>query len=164
MRPAYRVRQFGSHLLARVAPDERATAHAALPPAAATVFDQMPVADQRHALDVVARLRQAGETDADLLAAALLHDAGKGNRVRLWHRVTVVLVGTVAPARLDALGSSDPSSWRYGFHVQRHHERLSAEAATAAGCGPRVAALIAGTSEGPDAQLAAALEAADAAS
>jgi hypothetical protein len=164
MRPAYRARQFRDHLLARVAPDERAAAHDALPPAAAAVFDRMPVADQRHALDVVARLRAAGQTDPDLLAAALLHDAGKGDRVRLWHRVATVLVAAVAPSRLDGLGSPDPGSWRYGFHVQRHHEHLSAEAALGAGCGPRVAAFIAGTPDPPDAQLAAALEAADAAS
>jgi hypothetical protein len=164
MRPAYRVRQFRSHLFARVADEERAAAHAALPGGAAAVFDAMPVADQRHALDVVARLRQAGQTDPDLVAAALLHDAGKGDRVRLWHRVVVVLVGALVPSRLDALGSPDPGSWRHGFHVQRHHERLSADAALAAGCGRRVAALIAGTPDGPDAQLAAALEAADAAS
>ena len=164
MRPAYRVRQFRDHLLARVGPDERAAAHAALPPRAAAVFDRMPVADQRHALDVVARLRVVGQTDPDLVAAALLHDAGKGDRVRLWHRVATVLVAAVAPSRLDRLGSADPGSWRYGFHVQRHHEQLSAEAALAAGCSPRVAALIAGTPEAPDAQLAAALAAADAAS
>jgi hypothetical protein len=164
MRPAYRIRQFRDHVLARVDPDERAAAHAALLPRAAAVFDRMPVADQRHALDVVARLRAVGQTDPDLVAAALLHDAGKGDRVRLWHRVATVLVAAVAPSRLDRLGSADPGSWRYAFHVQRHHEQLSAQAALAAGCSRRVAALIAGTPDAPDAQLAAALEAADAAS
>jgi hypothetical protein len=164
VRPAYRVRQFRDHLVARVSDAERAGAHGLLPGDAAAVFDGMPVADQRHALDVVARLRVAGQTDPDLLVAALLHDAGKGDRVRLWHRVATVLVGALAPARLDSLGSPDPGSWRYGFHVQRHHEALSARAATEAGCGPRVAAFIAGTPAGADAQLAAALRAADAAS
>lgn len=164
MRPAYRVRQFGTHLFARVSAEERAVAHALLPRAAAEVFDRMPVADQRHALDVLARLRASGQTDRDLLAAALLHDTGKGSRVRLWHRVVAVLVGSVAPSRLEGLGSSDPTSWRYPFHLQRHHEALSAEAALAAGCGPRVAAFIVGTADGTDAQLMAALAAADAAS
>jgi hypothetical protein len=164
MRPGYRVRQFRAHLRARVSPDERAAAHAALPPGGATAFDAMPVADQRHAVDVWTRLRAAGHTDADLLAAALLHDAGKGRRIRLWHRVTTVLVEAVAPSRLEGLGSPDPGSWRYPFHLQRHHEALSARAALDAGCGPRVAAFIAGTADEPDAQLAAALQAADAAS
>jgi hypothetical protein len=164
MRPGYRVRQFRDHLLARVGPEERAAAHAALPPGAAALFDAMPVADQRHAIDVWSRLRSAGEADPDLMAAALLHDAGKGRRIRLWHRVVAVLLETVAPARLDQLGSPDRGSWRYPFYLHRHHEALSARAALDAGCGPRVAAFIAGTVEDPDAQLAAALRAADAAS
>jgi hypothetical protein len=164
VRPAHRVRQFRNHLLARVDPGETAAAHDLLPGRAVAVFDGMPVADRRHALDVVARLQAEGQSDPDLLAAALLHDAGKGHRVRLWHRVAVVLVGAVAPSRLDRLGSADPASWRYPFHLQRHHEQLSAQAALDAGCGPRVAAFIAGTSDGADARLAAALQAADAAS
>ncbi len=164
MRPAYRVRQFRDHLLARVSDGERAAAHALLPAAGAAVFDTMSVADQRHALDVMERLRRGGLTDGDLLAAALLHDAGKGRRIRLWHRVVAVLVEAVAPARLEGLGSPDPTSWRHPFYVQRQHVALSAQAALSAGCGPRVAAFIAGTPEPPDAQLAAALQAADAAS
>lgn len=164
MRPVYRARQFGSHLFARVSTDERKAAHDLLPPRAAIVFDRMPVADQRHALDVVARLRASGQTDRDLLAAALLHDVGKGARVRLWHRVVAVLVEAFAPSRLARLGSNDPTSWRYPFHLQRHHEALSADAALAAGCGPRVASFIMGTADGTDAQLMAALAAADGAS
>jgi hypothetical protein len=164
MRPAYRVRQFRDHLVARVSADERAAARAALPSGAGPLFDAMPVADQRHALDVWGRLRAAGQTDPDLLAAALLHDAGKGRRIRLWHRVTTVLVEALAPSRLEGLGSADPRSWRHPFYLQLHHEALSAQAARDAGCGPRVAAFIAGTVDERDAQLAAALRAADAAS
>jgi hypothetical protein len=164
MRPAYRVRQFRDHVLARVFAEERAAAHAALPPTAVGVFDAMPVADQRHAIDVFSRLRAGGQTDPDLLAAALLHDAGKGERIGLWHRVVTVLVEAFAPSRLERLGSTDPESWRYPFHLQLHHEALSAQAALEAGCGHRVAAFIAGTADERDAQLAAALRAADAAS
>jgi hypothetical protein len=164
MRPAYRARQFGTHLFARVSADERASAHELLPSAAAVVFDAMPVADQRHAFDVLTRLQVSGYTDRDLLAAALLHDAGKGSRVRLWHRVLVVLVEAIVPSRMDDLGSSDTTSWRYPFYLHRHHEELSAKAAVAAGCGLRVAAFIVGAADGSDAQLMAALAAADAAS
>jgi hypothetical protein len=165
MGSAYRVRQFRDHLFARVSPDERADAHALLPTGAAgRIFDVMPRADQRHALEVVVRLRSSGQTDPDLLAAALLHDAGKGRRVRLWHRVVAVLVEALAPSRMDGLGSSNPDSWRHPFYLHRHHEALSARAALEAGCGPRVAAFIVGVPEGPDAQLAAALRAADGAS
>ena len=164
MRPGYRVRQFRDHLRARVSDAERNAAHAHLPDGAAALFDAMPVADQRHALDVAARLERGGLEDADLLAAALLHDAGKGPQLRLWHRVTVVLVEFAAPRRLEAMASPDPGSWRHPFYRQVHHAQLSAEAAVAAGCSPRVAAFITNAPAGTDAQLAAALRAADAAS
>ncbi len=164
MRPGYRIRQFRDHLRAEVSDAERDAAHARLPAGAADLFDAMPVADQRHALDVAARLEADGLRDPDLLAAALLHDAGKGPRLRLWHRVTVVLVEFAAPGRVERLASPDPGSWRYPFYRQVHHAELSAQAALAAGCGPRVAAFITNAPTGTDAQLAAALQAADAAS
>jgi hypothetical protein len=113
---------------------------------------------------VLAKLRGSGVTDPDVLAAALLHDAAKGRRLRLWHRVAVVLVEAIAPGRLGRLASADPNSWRYPFHLHVHHAELSARAALDAGCNPRVAAFIHGTPAAPDAQLAAALRAADAAS
>ena len=47
----------------------------------------MPVADRRHGLDVVARLRADAVTDDEVLLAGLLHDAGKGPGVGLWPRV-----------------------------------------------------------------------------
>jgi hypothetical protein len=164
MRPAYRVRQFRAHLRAQVAPAERAVAHALLPMTATSLFDAMPVADQRHALEVVERLHEAEVDDADLLAAALLHDAAKGARLRLWHRVVVVLLEAVAPRGLERLASTNPGSWRHPFHLHLHHAQLSARAALDAGCGPRVAAFIMGTPDPTDAQLEAALRAADAAS
>lgn len=164
MAPANRVRQFRDHLRARVAPGERAGAHALLPPGARPLFDAMPIADQRHALDVARRLGAADVRDPDVLIAALLHDVAKGPRLRLWHRVTVVLLEAVAPDRLKRLGSADPSSWRHPFYLHLHHAELSARAAEAAGAGPRVAAFIRGTASDDDAQLAAALRVADAAS
>jgi hypothetical protein len=159
-----RVRQFVTHVTARVSLEEELQARALLPPTAFELFAGMPVADRRHALDVLARLRQAGVTDADVLTAALLHDAAKGSRLRLWHRVAVVLVEAVVPGRLARLASPDPKSWRHPFHLHVHHAELSARAALHAGCSPRAAAFIHGTPGGPDAQLAAALRAADAAS
>jgi hypothetical protein len=159
-----RVRQFVSHVTARVSVDEELQARALLSPVAFELFAAMPVADRRHALDVLAELRGSGVTDPDVLTAALLHDAAKGTRLRLWHRVAVVLVEAVAPGQLGRLASADPRSWRYPFHLHVHHAELSARAALDAGCSPRAAAFIHGTPAGPDAQLAAALRAADAAS
>jgi hypothetical protein len=160
----HRVEQFFGHLRARVAPDESELARRLLPTAAWSLFARMPVADRRHALDVVARLTAAGRDDRDLLTAALLHDCAKGHRMRLWHRVGGVLLEAVSPRLLARVASSDPGSWRYPFHLYLHHADLSADAAVAAGCTLRAAAFIRGTAESADASLAAAFASADEAS
>ena len=160
----HRVRQFGSHLRARVSDEETALAHRILSADAARLFDGMPVADRRHALDVVERLLAAGHDDADLLAAALLHDAAKGHRMRLWHRVTGVLLEAFAPSILRRVADPDPSSWGHPFHLYLHHAQLSAELARAAGCSERAAAFIRGEPSADDVHLGRALRAADDAS
>lgn len=153
-----------AHVTARVRPDEAELARRILPPGAWRLFEQMPVADRRHGLDVAERLMAAGHDDPDLLAAALLHDAAKGRRMRLGHRVGGVLLEAFAPRLLGRLASPDPRSWRHGFHLYLHHAPMSADAALAAGSGPRVAAFIRGTPAAADASLADALRDADEAS
>jgi hypothetical protein len=153
-----------AHVTARVRPGEAEQARRILPPGARPLFERMPVADRRHAIDVARRLRDAGNDDPDLLAAALLHDAAKGQRMRLWHRVGGVLLEAFAPRLLARLADPDPGSWRHPFHLYLHHAPMSADAALAAGCPPRVAAFIRGTPAEADAPLAEALRAADEAS
>jgi hypothetical protein len=160
----HRVAQLVAHVRARVAPDEAAFARRVLPASALALFDAMPVADRRHGLDVADRLVSAGHDDRDLLAAALLHDAAKGHRMRLWHRVAGVLLASLAPRALARLADPAPDSWRHPFHLYLHHETMSAEAAVAAGCSDRVADFIRGEADGADAHLQRALEAADDAS
>lgn len=157
----HRVAQFFGHLTARVSADDAALARDLLPPAAGELFARMPVADRRHGLDVAGRLLAGGWDDRDLLAAALLHDAAKGERMRLWHRVGGVLLEALAPGMLRRLARDEPSSWRYPWHLYLHHADLSAEAALAAGCGERTAAFIRGSASGADADAVAALHAAD---
>ena len=159
-----RVAQFVAHVRARVRAEEQALAQRVLPPEAIGLFEAMPVADRRHALDVAAGLVAAGHDDADLLAAALLHDAAKGRRMRLVHRIGGVLLEAFAPALLRRLARPDPGSWRYPFHLYLHHADLSADLASGAGCSPRVAAFIRGNATGADARLQRALTAADDAS
>ena len=159
------MQQFAAHVRARVAPDEESIARTVLTPAAWSLFASMPVADRRHALDVVERLAAAGETDSDVLAAALLHDAAKGRRMRLWHRVAGVLLEAVAPRLLVRLASEDSGSWRHPFWLYLHHGPLSAALAERAGCTPRTGRLIRGAPDGEvEARLVDALEAADDAS
>lgn len=160
----HRVGQFWSHVTARVDPAEAARARTILAPDARALFDAMPTADRRHALDVVSRLLAAGHDDPELLAAALLHDTAKGGRMRLWHRVAGVLLEAVSPRLLDRLARSDRRSWRYPFHLYLHHGPMSADAARRAGCSDRTVRLIRGEPEPADARLLAALRAADEAS
>jgi hypothetical protein len=160
----HRVGQFIGHLTARVDPSEIERARPLLPDTAWALFTQMPTADRRHALDVAGRLVAAGQHDPDLLAAALLHDAAKGHRMRLWHRVAGVVLEASSRGALARLASPDEGSWRYPFHLYLHHAALSADAAVAAGCNHRAGAFIRGSSEPADAPLAAALRLADEAS
>jgi len=160
----HRVGQFVAHVRARVDPSEEALVERILPPSAQMLFREMPVADRRHGLDVAHRLLASGHDDRDLLAAALLHDAGKGHRLRLWHRVSGVVLEAVAPGALRRMASPDPRSWRYPFHIYLHHEAISAQMAVSAGCEPRTGSFIRGQPRETDAPLQAALKAADDAS
>lgn len=160
----HRVAQFVSHVRARVEPEEVAFARRILGPGTARLFDAMPVADRRHAIDVAARLLAGGHDDLDLLTAALLHDAAKGHRMRLWHRVTGVLLAAIAPSVLRRLADPRPASWRHPFHLFLHHAPLSAELAERAGATPRAVAFLRGTPDAADARLSRALTEADDAS
>lgn len=160
----HRVGQFVAHVRARVEPAEERLAAEVLGPPALDLFGAMPVADRRHGLDVVERLIAGGHDDPDLLGAALLHDAAKGHRMRLWHRVAGVALESLAPSVLRWIANPDPASWRHAFHLYVHHEALSAELAQGAGASPRLAAFIAGTADETDVHLQRALKDADDAS
>ena len=160
----HRVSQFVSHILARVEPEETAFARRILAESTVWLFDAMPVADRRHALDVAERLLARGHDDRDLLTAALLHDAAKGHRMRLWHRVAGVLLGALAPGLLRRLADPDPESWRHPFHLFLHHAAISADLAERGGAPSRAVAFIRGTPGSADAHLSRALTEADDAS
>ncbi|MCA1587655.1 MAG: hypothetical protein LC744_02990 [Chloroflexi bacterium] len=154
-----------AHVRAQIAPDEEAFARKSLPATAWPLFTAMPVADRRHALDVADRLAAQGHDSPDVLAAALLHDAAKGRRMRLWYRVAGVLLEAFAPSLLRRLAIADPSSWRHPFWLYLHHGPMSAELAAGGGCSPATARLIGGVPAGAsEAQLLRALKAADDAS
>ena len=98
----YRVWQMWRALFpGRLDAADRAILEQTLPPAGRALFAAMAANDQRHSLAVFRALRARGCDDAELLAAALLHDSGKGSgRVRLWMRPTVVLLRACAPGLL----------------------------------------------------------------
>jgi hypothetical protein len=113
-------------------------------------------------------LREEGHTEPELMAAALLHDAGKTAHQRgplqLWHRVVVVLLRALAPGTLERIARDEPGGWRQPFFVQQHHADIGADLARQAGCSRATAKLICGH-EGPpgemDDPLLAALKTAD---
>lgn len=112
------------------------------------LFSSMPRTEQHHGVHVCRVLEQRGFSDGDLLAAALLHDVGKtAAPLRLWERVTVVLVERFAP-RLAAEWADVPAAelvpvgLRRGCVVSRHHSVWGADLAAQAGASPRTAAWI----------------------
>ncbi len=80
----------------------------------------------------------AGHDCPDLLAAALLHDAAKtaqpGRRLRLGHRVLVVLMEAAKPGWVEKVARSTPNDWRYPFYLHLHHPEMGARLAQEVGC------------------------------
>ena len=175
----YRVGQFIRALTARVPEKELEQAIRILTPKARTLFRLQAVQDQHHALAVYHTLRQAGHTNPQLLAAALLHDAGKATaRLPAWLRAIIVLLERFAPRLLARLGLDEsqehgqslPDGWRRSFVAHIHHPGIGARRDQEAGCSPLTVALIRRHQDklsndaphtGEENQLLAALQAAD---
>lgn len=164
----YRVGQFFRALTARVSDEEVRRATRALTPEARSLFRRQATQDQRHALDVYCALQQAGHEDPHLLAAALLHDAGKAAAwLPATHRSIIVLLARFAPTLLARLSRGEPRWWNHPFVIHARHSEIGARWAEEAGCSPRTIALIRRHEEGPadgsaeEDRLLAALQAAD---
>ena len=108
-------------------------------PAQRRLFDTMHIADQRHGLDVVSSLRQAGVKDRDALVAGLLHDAGKGH-TGVWPRVAYSLGQAHGPVVWRVAGVWP--GMKATLRRLDDHAELSAELAAAAGCSERTVGLI----------------------
>ena len=159
-RARYRSRQFFGSLRPRIDEALLADATALLSEGERELFDSMTPRDRQHCLAVYQRLRDDGHDDPDLLRAALLHDAGKGE-IALWHRVAFVVLEAGAPGLLGkVVRPGDGRGWRESLYRCLHHAELGAERARAAGASERVVALIREEGSPRDPQ-AAALQAAD---
>ena len=136
---AARIRQFRTHLRARVEPEERAALATWISPPQLALFDSMHVADRRHGLDVVASLRAERVTEPGVLLAGLLHDAAKGN-TGVWPRVAYTVARAYGQWILAAV------RWLPGFGTAlerlRTHADRSAALAADAGCEARTVELI----------------------
>jgi hypothetical protein len=130
-----------SALSARVADADLAEADAHLPPGARSLFRRTPHDGQAHALRVLRELKRAGEAHPSLLAAALLHDAGKSAaRITPLIRSLFVVFKRLAPGRLQKL---EAVGWRKPFVALRDHPSIGATWAREAGCDPMTVSLIA---------------------
>ncbi len=123
-----------------MSPAERSALADWLSAAQLDVFDAMPVADRRHGLDVVRRLRADDVTDPEVLIAGLLHDAGKGPGVGLWPRVAWSLGEVWGPWVVRWAGRLP--GFAPALDRIRDHAELSAAMAAAAGCSARTCDLI----------------------
>ncbi|MGZ8501306.1 MAG: hypothetical protein ACXWW6_00485 [Candidatus Limnocylindrales bacterium] len=135
-----KIRQFRTHLGARVRPEERSALAGWLTPVQLALFDGMHVADRRHGLDVVITLRSRGTTDRELLLAGLFHDCAKGPAVGVLPRVAWSL-GEAWGSWVVTLARRLPGFGR-ALDRLRDHAELSARMALEAGCTARTAELI----------------------
>ena len=146
MRLCYRARQFWLALSTHPTPAELEQAQAVLSTEQMALFRRLQPGEQAHALHMLSALQTQGETDVDLLVAALLHDVGKQCcPLRLWERVVIVLGQVASPAlaqRWGKLAAGGCRGWRKPFIVAAQHPAWGAELALQAGASVLVAALI----------------------
>lgn len=160
----YRLRQGFGRLGAQLRPGklELHWAREHLPEPYWRLFEAMPRGDQWHGLCVAQRLAAQGWQDADLLAAALLHDVGKANSgLTLAHRTLIILLRWLRVGWFERLTTSD-QGWHRPFYAHRYHAALGAELLAVAEASPEIIALVKaheGHGEAVSPGLAAQLEA-----
>jgi hypothetical protein len=159
-RPLYRSRQVLHALRPVLSKDDAEQARRLLSTEQAGLFFCMEKRDQRHAIEVVRRLSATSVADdSDVLAAALLHDCGKG-AVPVWLRMLNVL----APAAVERIARDQAGEIRSAAYRLGHHAEIGARLAEAAGCSPTTVRLILGEVSPDESGRLALLRAADDAS
>jgi len=140
-RALYRSRQFFRAAGPSLSEEERAEVTQRLNAEQQRLFYALTARDQRHCLDVFHALRRDGRDDPELLAAALLHDVGKGP-ARLWHRVAYVLIHAVSPRLVRRLASDKSSGWRRSLASFSEHSQRGAALVEATGASQAVVTMV----------------------
>jgi hypothetical protein len=162
---AYRLRQFRLAFFGPWphVPDEALSPH--ISPNLITLFRRMTPSEQAHSQAVLGRLLDMGHSDPDLLAAALLHDAGKSlSQLSAWERGLVVLGKHFLPRLARRWGEGDLRGAERPFIVAAQHPAWGADLAANAGATPKTCDLIRRHQDAPtgeDAQLRALQQADD---
>jgi putative nucleotidyltransferase with HDIG domain len=149
VRILYRVRQFWRSVTLKTEHDVLEQARRQLSSEQWELFHQLQPADKNHALVVFHKLLEQGESQPDLLTAALLHDIGKlCYRLNPFERALVVIVSAWMPQYAQRLGAIPIQGWKSlpGWHkafiVAENHANWGAEMANTAGASGMVEALI----------------------
>ncbi|MBE3087744.1 MAG: HD domain-containing protein [Chloroflexi bacterium] len=161
---AYRARQFWNALPGPRRRVETKTLLPHLSPSQIVLFRRMQPSEQTHAYQMLERLKASGQTDPDLLAAALLHDVGKVLvPLSLLDRVVIVLGKRFFRRRAMRWSEGTPSRLRRPFVVAAHHPDWGADLAEQAGASSRTVDLIRRHQDIPsvDDSLLSALQSAD---
>jgi len=160
-RAGYRARQFFHALFPRFEDHHLEHVRAILDEGEFALFESMEKRDQRHGVRVMEHLRAEHHADRDLLAAALLHDCGKGD-MPVWLRIANV----VFPAYLQRLATKAQEGHSGRGHPAAafrlvHHARLGAGLAEKAGSSAATVRYISGSAAEHEHDRIAVLRAAD---
>jgi hypothetical protein len=114
-----------------------------LSPAERELFYRFQESDQWHAYRVFATLKETGQLQPDLLAAALLHDVGKTKvNLSVWDRILIVITELLQPDKVKSWGQGNLQSWKRPFVVRLRHAHWGAEMARSADSSARTIGLI----------------------
>jgi hypothetical protein len=138
-RVAYRTRHVLHAFLPGLDDSHLETARSVLGDGEFSLFLSMEKRDQRHGLRVMEHLRGRHHADRDLLAAALLHDCGKGS-APVWLRIAHVAATPV----VRRLASNSGSATGLAAYRLVHHAELGAELAGRAGASEATVRYISG--------------------
>jgi len=145
----YRTRQLWHGLWLTPTPNEMDRVRSMLTPAEIDLFNRLQPGEQSHSLTVFNKLSAAGESNSDLLVAALLHDVGKIlYPLKLWERVWIVIGGVFFPrlskkwAVGDLADLENLSFWKKAFIVAEQHPKWGADLAVQANSSQLVVSLI----------------------
>lgn len=132
---SYRVTQFWWNITAEPLPIPlRQEIDNYLSTAESELFGQFQESDQWHAYRVFNTLKETGQSQPDLLTAALLHDVGKTKiNLSVWDRTLIVAADFFIPSKAKSWGQADGRSWKRPFVVRSQHARWGAGMAQSAG-------------------------------
>jgi hypothetical protein len=149
VRVLYRARQFWHSIFIKTDLNGIEQARDRLTPAQWALFSQLQPDEQAHAFRIFHKLLEQGETQDDLLVAALLHDVGKLRyQLKPLERMMIVVAQAFLPKHVKRWGSLPPGGWdgipglRKAFILAENHAEWGAELAQHAGASALAVALI----------------------